>query len=60
MINSSPVFFKRISSIDVILFFTISWGSSGDIPRYEDIADIEGIEERIPGGESLNFQQYSF
>lgn len=57
MSNSSPVFFKRISSIDVILFFTISWGSSGDIPRYEDSAD---IEERIPGGESLKLQQESF
>lgn len=54
---SSPAFLKRNSFIDVILFFTISWYSFWDIPRDEDIEDIEG---RKPGGESLKFQQDSF
>lgn len=54
---SSPAFLKRNSSIDVILFFTISWYSFWDIPRDEDIEDIEG---RKPGGESLKFQQDPF
>lgn len=53
MCLSSPVFFKRNSSTDVILFFTISWCSFGDIPKYED------IEKRMPGGESFKFQQDS-
>lgn len=57
MYLSSPAFLKRNSSIDVILFFTISWYSFWDIPRYEDIEYIEGRE---PSGESLNFQQDSF